>query len=119
MRWLIAVMVCTLVPALAQAQDVKRSTPQQASEPNYGTGRDQGTGPAGQEVRPGSAEGDAPSASAGRLARDPVERRILGLPVTAVLVIAAAILGLFALAGLVLPNARRRQARGRGTYGRR
>jgi len=119
MRWLIAVMVCALMAALAQAQEVTRSTPQQASEPNYGTGRDQGTGPAGQEIRPGSAEGDAPSASAGRLARDPVERRILGLPVTAVLVIAAAILGLFALAGLVLPNARRRQARGRGTYGRR
>jgi len=119
MRWLIAVMVCALMATLAQAQEVTRSTPQQASEPNYGTGRDQGTGPAGQEIRPGSAEGDAPSASAGRLARDPVERRILGLPVTAVLVIAAAILGLFALAGLVLPNARRRQARGRGTYGRR
>jgi len=119
MRWLTAVMLCALVPALAQAQDVTRSAPQQASEPNYGTGRNQGTGPAGQELRPGSAQGDAPSASAGRLARDPVERRILGLPVTAVVVIAAVILGLFALAGLVLPNARRRQARGRGTYGRR
>src|SRR6266849_6340370 len=105
MRWLIAVMLCAVVPALAQAQDVTRSTPRQASEPNYGT-RDQGTGPAGQEIRPGSAEGDAPSASAGRLARDPVERRVLGLPVTAVLVIAAAILGLFTLAGLILPSAR-------------
>ena len=53
-------------------------------------------------------------------ARDPVERRILGLPVTAVLVIAVVILGLFALAGLILPRARRRrQARGGGTYGRR
>jgi len=120
MRWLIAVMLCALVPALAQAQAAVRPTPQQASEPNFGTGRDQGTGPGGQEIRPGSAEGDAPSASAGQLARDPVERRILGLPVTAVLVIAAVILGLFTLAGLILPSARRRrQARSGGTYGRR
>src|SRR3989442_13892655 len=80
MRWLIAVMLCALGPALAQAQDVTRSTPQQASEPNYGTGRDQGTGPAGQEIRPGSAEGDAPSASAGRLARGQGQPTILRLP---------------------------------------
>src|SRR2546428_10608145 len=109
MRWLIVVMFCAFGPALAQAQGVTRSTPQQASEPNYGTGRDQGTGPAGQEIRPGSAEGDAPSASAGRLARDQGERRILGLPGTAALVIAAVILGLVALARLVLPRARRRR----------
>ena len=120
MRWLIAVMLCALAPALGQAQETTRATPQQGSEPNYGTGRNQGTGPGGQEIRPGSAEGDAPSASAWRLARDPVEQRILGLPVTAVLVIAAVILGLFTLAGRVLPNARRRRrARGGGAYGRR
>jgi hypothetical protein len=119
MRWLIAVVVLVLVPALAQGQE-KRPAPQQGSEPNYGTRPDAGTGPGGQEVRPGSPEGDAPSASAGRLAREPVQRRIFGLPVTAVLVIAAVILGLFALAGLVLPSARRRaRARGNGTYGRR
>ena len=119
MRWLIAVMLCTVVPTVAGAQGVTRSAPQQGSEPNYGTARDQGTGPGGQEVRPGSPAGDSPSASAGRLASDPVERRILGLPVTAALVIAAVILGLLVLSGLVLPSARRRrQARGGGTYGR-
>jgi hypothetical protein len=119
MKWLIAVMVCALVPALAQAQDVTRSAPQQSTEPNYGTGRDAGTGPGGQEIRPGSPDGDAPSASAGELTRKSVERRVLGLPVNAVLLIAAVILGLLALGGLVLPNARRRrQARGGGTYGR-
>jgi hypothetical protein len=119
MRWLIAVMLCALVPAVAQAQDAKRPAPEQSSQPNYGTGRDRGTGPEGQEVRPGSPRGDMPSASAGRLTRDPVERRVLGLPVTAALVIAAVILGLLAIAGLVLPSARRRrQARGGGTYGR-
>jgi hypothetical protein len=119
MRWWVAVALCALVPALAQAQESKRSAPQQASEPNYGTGTNAGTGPGGQELRPGSADGDMPSASAGRIARDPVERRLLGLPVTAALLIAAVILGLLALAGFVLPSARRRrQARGGGTYGR-
>src|SRR5258706_14285103 len=108
MRWLIAVMLCALVPAPAQAQDVTRSAPQQASEPNYGTGRDQGTGPAGQEIRPGSAEGDAPSASAGRLAPDPGARRLLGLPVTAALVIAPPLPGPFPLPPPAFPHPRPR-----------
>jgi hypothetical protein len=108
-----------LVPALAHAQDARRPAPEQSSAPNYGTGQGPGTGPGGQEVRPGSAQGDSPSASAGRIAREPVERRILGLPVTAVLVIAAVILGIVALAGVVVPRTRRRaRARGNGTYGR-
>jgi hypothetical protein len=120
MRWLIAVALLALVPTLARAQETKRPAPQQGTEPNYGTGPGAGTGPGGQEIRPGSPEGDAPSASAGRLASSPIERRILGLPVTAVLVIAAVILGLLAVAGFVLPNVRRRaRARGGGTYGRR
>jgi hypothetical protein len=117
MKWLVAVTLLVLAPALAQAQDAKRSVPQQGSEPNYGTRPDAGTGPGGQEIRPGSADGDAPSASAGRIARDPVERRIFGLPVTAVLVIAAVILGVLSLLGLVVPAARRRaKARGNGTF---
>jgi hypothetical protein len=75
--------------------------------------------PVGRKFGPAAFDGDSPSASAGRLAKEPVERRILGLPVTAVLVIAAVILGLVALAGLVVPSARRRsRARGNGTYGR-
>jgi hypothetical protein len=120
MRWLIAVTLLLLAPALAGAQDTKRPAPERSSEPNYGTGQDSGTGPGGQEIRPGSRDGDAPSASAGRIAQEPVERRILGLPASAALVIAAVILGIVALAGLVLPRARRgARARGNGTYGRR
>jgi hypothetical protein len=119
MKWLIAVTLLTVAPALACAQEAKRPAPERSSEPNYGTGRDSGTGPGGQEIRPGSPEGDSPSASAGRIAREPVERRILGLPVTAALVIAAVILAIVALAGLVVPRSRRRaRARGGGTYGR-
>jgi hypothetical protein len=118
MRWLIAVALLAVVPALAHAQDARRPAPEQSSEPNYGTAPAPGTGPGGQEVRPGSRDGDAPSASAGQVARDPLQRRILGLPVTAALVIAAVILGIVALAGLVVPRARRRaRARGNGTYG--
>ena len=117
MRWLIAVTLLVLVPALAQAQETKRPAAERSSEPNYGTAPDASTGPRGQEVRPGNRDGDAPSASAGRVARDPVQRRIFGLPVTAVLVIAAVILGVVALAGLIVPSARRRsRARGNGTY---
>ena len=120
MRWLIAVTLLALVPALAGAQEEKRPAAQQGTAPNYGTGQDTGTGPGGQEVRPGNRDGDAPSASAGRIARDPVERRIFGMPITAVIVISAVLLGLLALAGLVLPGARRRaRARGNGTYGER
>ncbi|HMH51992.1 MAG TPA: hypothetical protein VK548_17275 [Candidatus Acidoferrum sp.] len=119
MKWLIAVMLLAFAPALAHAQDAKRPAAERSSAPNYGTAPDAGTGPGGQEIRPGSPDGDSPSASAGRIARDPVERRILGLPMTAVLVIAAVILGLVALAGVVVPSARRRsRARGNGTYGR-
>jgi hypothetical protein len=117
MRRLIAVMLLVLVPELVSAQDAKRPRPERSSEPNYGTAPGPGTGPGGQEIRPGSPDGDAPSASAGQIAREPVQR-IFGLPVTTVLVIAAVILGLLAIAGFVIPNTRRR-ARGDGTYGQR
>src|SRR5436190_13582284 len=108
MRWLVTVMLVALIPALSAAQEATRSAPQQGTEPNYGTARDVDTGPGGQEIREGSPDGDSPSASAGRIARQPVERRILGLPVDALLVISAVVLGLVALAGLVVPRTRRR-----------
>jgi hypothetical protein len=69
------------------------------------------------EVRPGSPDGDAPSAAAGELVSRPA-RRILGLPVTAALLIAGVLIVLALVAGLVIPGARRRdRARGGGTYG--
>jgi hypothetical protein len=69
------------------------------------------------EVRPGSPDGDSPSASAGAVLRAR-ERRILGLPVSAALVIGGVLVALLVLAGLVIPAARRRErARGGGTYG--
>jgi hypothetical protein len=78
-----------------------------------------GAQPNPSEVRPGSTDGDAPSAAAGQLVTKPA-RRILGLPVTTALVVAGVLLALAILAGIVIPSASRRQrARGGGTYGRR
>ena len=54
-----------------------------------------------------------PSAAAGDLVPRPA-RRILGLPVTAALGIAAMLLGLVVVAA-VMPRARRRRAHGGGT----
>ena len=78
---------------------------QRGSQPNAG------------EVRPGSRDGDQPSASAGEL-QPRTAQRIFGLPMTAALVIAAVIIAIVALAGFVVPARRRSQARGGGTYGR-
>lgn len=66
-------------------------------------------------VRPGNRDGDAPSASVGDRVGDARDRRILGLPVNAALVIGGALVVLFVLAG-VIPARRRRRARGNGTY---
>ena len=79
---------------------------QRGSQPNAG------------EVRPGNRDGDSPSASAGELRRQD-GRRIFGLPITAALLIAAALIALVAIAGFLVPESRRRaRARGNGTYGR-
>lgn len=76
-----------------------------------------GAQPNDSEVRPGNRDGDAPSAAAGDLLKKP-GRRLLGLPISAVLVIGGLLVGLVIVAGVVVPAAnRRRQARGGGTYG--
>jgi hypothetical protein len=83
------------------------ASPRTGSQPNAG------------EVRPGSPDGHRPSRTAGTLGDEPVERQILGLPVTAI-VIAGVLLALVALAGIVIPRpGRRAHARGNGTYPRR
>ena len=69
------------------------------------------------EVRPGNRDGDQPSASAGEL-RQREAQRIFGLPISAALVIAGVIIAIVAIAGFVVPQSRRRAARGNGTYGR-
>jgi hypothetical protein len=77
-----------------------------------------GAQPNAGEVRPGNRDGDSPSASAGQV-RPEQARRIFGLPVSAALIIAAVLIALLAVAGAIVPGARRRaRARGNGTYGR-
>ena len=110
---LLAVLAVSLLvgPAAAQvlAPPAKsdREPVQHGAQPNAG------------EVRPGNAEGDAPSAAAGDLVTRQ-ERRILGLPITTALVLAGLVVALLVVAGVVIPSAgRRRRARGGGTYGSR
>jgi hypothetical protein len=76
-----------------------------------------GARPNPDEVRPGTRDGDAPSAAAGEIIRKPGPR-LLGLPVNTVLVVAGVLGVLLILAGLVIPSAGRRlRARGGGTDG--
>jgi hypothetical protein len=98
-----------VAPALAQVAPPPaksdRTPVEHGAQPNAG------------EVRPGNAEGDAPSAAAGDLVTRQ-ERRVFGLPITTTLVLAGVLVVLLAVAGVVIPNAnRRRRARGGGTYG--
>jgi hypothetical protein len=76
-----------------------------------------GAQPNPEEVRPGSPEGDRPSATAGEHVRPEEARRVLGLPVNAVLILAGVLLALLVVAGVLLPRTRHGgRARGNGTY---
>ena len=115
MKSLLAVAVALLVAvALAHAESsspaagtkLEQNAPGSVvPEPRGGVAQ-RGSEPNAGEVRPGNRDGNAPSASAGTLLRDPVERRIFGLPVTAAIVIGGAIVAL-ALAGFAIQRGRR------------
>jgi hypothetical protein len=116
-------LVVLVVPALALAQaageNAQTGTPGSAGPGGGGSAVQRSGQPDPADVRPGNPSGDNPSAAAGELVRKPVEPRILGLPVTAALVIAGVILVLLVTAAIVIPATRRRaRARGNGTYGR-
>jgi len=110
--WLLALIALPLLvgPVAAQvappAAKSDREAVQHGAQPNPG------------EVRPGNADGDAPSAAAGDLVkRQP--QRVLGLPITTALMLVGAVIVLLVVAGIVIPGAsRRRRARGGGTYSR-
>lgn len=102
-------------PVFAQPTDYRVAPPPAKSDD---APVQHGAAPNSLEVRPGSPQGDAPSATVGTLERRDVERRVLGLPITAALVIAAVLVAILAVVGVVVPRARRRdRARGGGTYG--
>jgi hypothetical protein len=72
-----------------------------------------------QEVRPASPDGDSPSATAGTLTRQSEARRVLGLPVDAVMWIGGILVVLLLVAAVIVSRPpRRTRAKGGGTYGR-
>ena len=123
LRLVSALVIALAVTAPAGAQDRpaagvyrEQNAPGAAGPKDSGVVQ-RGAQPNPAEVRPGNRDGDAPSAAAGDLVtrRD---RRILGLPVDAALIIAGVVIVLALIAGIVIPGARRRdRARGGGTYG--
>lgn len=123
--WIVLAML-VVAPAVAQAadrapaagQNREQGAPGSAGGSRDGTAVQHGAQPNAGEVRPGSRDGDAPSASAGTVVKRPLDRRIFGLPVNAVMVIGATIIAIVVVAGLVVPTRRRARARGNGTYGR-
>jgi hypothetical protein len=126
MRTWIALVMLVVAPTLANAQysapaagqNSEQGAPGSAGGKGDGTAVQHGAQPNAGEVRPGNRDGDAPSASAGNLVSR-ADRRIFGLPVSAALVLGAAIIAIVVVAGVVLPASRRRErARGNGTYGR-
>ena len=103
------VLVLIAIPAGAQVVP--------APEKSDGQAVQHGAQPNPTEVRPGNRDGDAPSAAAGDLLAKP-GRRLFGLPITSVLIVAGLLVALMLVAGVVIPGAgRRRRAQGGGTYG--
>jgi hypothetical protein len=126
MNWLalaLAAVLAVAVPVDAQnrpAAGVNREqgTPGSAGPKDDGVVQ-RGQQPNAAEVRPGNRDGDAPSAAAGSVVGRS-DRRILGIPATAALIIGAVLVVLFVVGGVMIPAARRRERpQGGGTYGRR
>jgi hypothetical protein len=105
--------------ALALAAVLALAGPVDAQDrPVAGLNREQGAPGSAGPKDDGVVQRGAPSTSAGTVVpRD--ERRILGLPVTAALLIGAVLVVLVVVAGVIVPAARRRErAQGGGTCGR-
>lgn len=118
---LVALLVTVPVAAAAQSSRPAAGINQEHGAPgSAGPGPgvvQRGSQPNPAEVRPGSPDGDSPSAAAGDLVRDPEVRRIVGLPVNTALVVGGILTALLVLAWIVIPAARRgHRARGGGTY---
>jgi hypothetical protein len=125
MNWLVlalALIVAVGTPVHAQDRPAAGVNREQGAPGSAGPKSDgvvqRGQQPNPAEVRPGNRDGDAPSASAGQVVERQAQR-IFGLPVTAALLLGAALVALLIVAGVIIPSARRRERpRGGGTYGR-
>jgi hypothetical protein len=114
-------VVCAHAQSTSPAAGENRATgsPGSAGDKSDGSAVQHGAQPNPAEVRPGNRDGDAPSASVGTVVNDPVERRVLGLPITTAMVIGGVILAIVVLGGVAIPRARRgARGQGGGTYGR-
>jgi hypothetical protein len=116
----LAALLALVAPAGAQDRPAAGFNREQGAPGSAGPSADgavqHGAQPNPAEVRPGSRDGDAPSAAAGNVVERP-ESRIFGLPVTAALLIGAALIILVVIAGLIVPAARRgARPRGGGSY---
>jgi hypothetical protein len=112
---LVSILILLTLANAAVGQYPKATDP---AKPD-GAAVQHGAQPNPNEVRPGNRDGDSPSASAGDIVREQ-ERRVLGLPVNAALVIAGALVVIAIIGAAAMPrSARRRQARGNGSYGTR
>ncbi|HEU4369784.1 MAG TPA: hypothetical protein VFV05_16300 [Methylomirabilota bacterium] len=98
------VLAFALAAAMLAGPEAAQLTPPPAK--GGGDAVQHGAQPNPDEVRPGNRDGDAPSAAAGELVHKS-EHRVLGLPVTTVLVVVGALLALAILAGLVIEHRRR------------
>lgn len=125
MNWLalaLALVFAAAAPVEAQDRPAAGINREQGAPGSAGPKTDgvvqRGQQPNPAEVRPGSRDGDAPSASAGTVVPRP-ETRIFGLPLTAAMLLGAVLITLLIVAGIAIPAARRRdRAQGGGTYGR-
>jgi hypothetical protein len=122
MKTLTILALLLLAPglALAQAAGENRQTgrPGSAGPKDDGSAIQRSTQPDPADVRPGNRDGDNPSAASGDLVPRPGDHRILGLPVTVALLLGGVIVVLLVIAGIIIPESRRRaRARGNGTYG--
>lgn len=122
MKTLTILAILLLAPslALAQAAGENRQTgrPGSAGPKDDGSAIQRSGQPDPGDVRPGNRDGDSPSAASGELLGKTAQHRVLGLPVTAALLLGAVLLVLLVIAGIVIPETRRRaRARGNGTYG--